>query len=285
MAQHYPLPMAPSQGHRQAKADAAIEHAALAVELSRQLRRRERGNGAVSEAELSASEAGLLCISVLRSYLDPAEWCALMTAADRGDWATCVAMVSGTFAVSADASPQGQAGLRPWLRRAVSAEPGLPHSWWIDPRVGDKWWAARSPREQWVELASFLTHVLRRLQDVAEEWADDSRAQLGMGMALCREGYVQEALMISTSDLSLALTDVLVEMLMLSGTLGPIKGRDGRAWCLMIEILEKGVGALFYGLTTTSFRTEVALKLVDYVRGRISMQETIEPPRTRARSN
>jgi len=85
-------------------------------------------------------------------------------------------------------------------------------------------------------------------------------------MALCREGHVQEALNLSEVDLSLALNDVLVRKLMSSGTLGPIQGADGRPWCLLIEVLEKGVGALFYGLSVTQFRTEVALKAVDCVR-------------------
>lgn len=192
-----------------------------------------------------------------------------MAAVEMADWTTCVEIISDLFAASADSVDALQAAR---LRRAVlSQEPGCLQSWWIDPRIGDEWWGWRPPLEQWVAIASFITHVVGRLKQVAGEWSEDSRAHLGMSMALCRAGYVQEALMVSKSELSLALMDVLVEMLMCSGTLGPIKGSDGRPLCLMVEILEKGVGALFYGLSIAHFRTEVVLKSVDYVRVRRSV--------------
>lgn len=152
-------------------------------------------------------------------------------------------------------------------------------SWWVDPRVGDECWAQRSPREQWVSLASFLSHVIGRLKHVADEWAGDSRARQRMAVVLCRGGYVQEALGVSRSDWSLAVTDVLMDILMRSGTLGPVKGSDGRPWCLIVEVLEKGVGALFYGLSITEFRTKVALKAVDYVRrsARLQPMQSLQP--------
>jgi len=216
--------------------------------------------------QLHGRAAGILCVSALQSFLDPAEWSSLVAAVELADWATCVEIITDIFAVSADGADALEIGR---LRRAVlSKEPGCPQSWWIDPRIDDERWGRCPPLEQWVAMASFITHVVGRLKHVAGEWANDSRAQLGMSMALCREGYMQEALMVSTPDLSLALTDVLIEMLMCSGTLGPIKGSDGRTFCLIAEILEKGVGALFYGLSIAKFRREVALKSVDYIRVR-----------------
>merc|ERR1719421_2736726 len=177
------------------------------VKLGQLMQRSEPREG-LDEEEVSASAAGIVCITTLQSHLDSTVWSSLLAAAAAADWATCVKVVGSTFGISPASASTLEA-----LRRAAAADRSTwrcPMSWWVDPRVGDECWAQRSPREQWVSLASFLSHVIGRLKHVADEWAGDSRARQRMAVVLCRGGYVQEALGVSRSDWSLAVTDVLM---------------------------------------------------------------------------
>lgn len=186
-------------------------------------------------------------------WLKDAEVDALDGALMSEDWALAVRVLGNLFAVACPNTSMDE------LRKVVADNPQ--YAAWADPRI-DVEWEAKPPLDQWNSLSTFLAKTVDRIGYTVVEAIEDPRLDLGIAMSMTREGHPPRG-RLSKDVLYDAFMFHLVQLyLRTCGILELMSTSDGKGWCVLAEILEGGVGAVFYALSQKSFLSSVTMSAI-----------------------